>query len=126
MNIDSPDSGEDSAWRTAENLGDLLVLIPEDLNHFLAYVLHLDDDIEELQAALGVELLSSWALYDKNAKSAETPQTCIITRFREFVASLNSLPSGSAFSNQARSAVHECVAAFDNESLRPETDSIHA
>ena len=37
---------------THDCVGNLLVLIPEDYTHFLAFVLDLEDDIEEIQAAL--------------------------------------------------------------------------
>lgn len=46
-------------YRTPDNLGDLLVLIPKNIAEFNAYVLDTDEDIAECQAALGVEIIRS-------------------------------------------------------------------
>src|SRR5579859_7440195 len=48
---------------THDCVGNLLVLIPEDKKHFLGFVLDLEDDIEEVQAALDLEITKSWAAY---------------------------------------------------------------
>jgi type II restriction enzyme len=41
-----------------DSVGDLLVLIPQDPHNFLAYIIDLPEDIEDIQAALGVELFA--------------------------------------------------------------------
>jgi EcoRII C terminal len=96
-------------------VGDLLVLIPEDHRHFLAYVLDLEDDIEDVQAALGVEITVSWAAYRNGQPQIppEDEEECIDRRFRRFAEALLDFPTGDAFSAEARATLEECVRAFE-------------
>src|SRR5688572_3570396 len=43
--------GKDFPWLAADTVGDLLILIPKSHGQFIAYVLDVDEDIEEVQAA---------------------------------------------------------------------------
>ena len=95
-----------------DNVGGLLVLIPKTLSEFYAYVLDLDEDIEEIQAALGVELIRNWVAYEEGVAIAETEDVCLNRKFREFVATVRVLPSGAVFSNTTREALIECVHEF--------------
>jgi len=52
--------GKGFAFLTPESVGDLLVLIPVSHTNFKAYVLDNDEDMEDLQAALGVEVTAFW------------------------------------------------------------------
>lgn len=106
--------GRDFPFLTADSVGDLLVLVPENHSHFVAYVLDLEDDIEEIQAALGVEITSSWAAFQNGAPQipAEDEGECIERRFRRFAETLEAFPSGSVFSEQARDALLACVQGF--------------
>ena len=104
--------GKDFPYRTFDNLGNLLVLIPTSKNTFNAYVLDLDEDIEELQAALGVEITRSWATYEEGVEQPETEDACLNRKFREFALSMSKLPKGIIFSKTTRDAIVECVPAF--------------
>ena len=85
------------------------------VNHgtFLAHVLDTDDDISEVQAALGLEAIDRWGVYDTSADaSAETPDECVNRQFREFIATLNGWPKTIAISTAARAALKKCVRDF--------------
>lgn len=98
-------------------VGDLLVLIPKDLSNFLAYVIPEGEDIDDIQAALGVEIFEGWAVYDARAKPEPlAPDVCIDKRFREFAARLTAFPPGSEFSTAARDALFACVRGFGTRS----------
>lgn len=106
--------GRDFPFRTADNVGDLLVIVPESHQHFFAYVLDHDDDIIEIQAALGVEIQDVSAVYDKDAAAfEETEDDCIDRRLRAFVDSLESFPTTAVFSDASREAVNLCIRALD-------------
>src|SRR5437870_302694 len=55
--------GKDFPFLTFDNVGDLLVLIPETHQKFSAFVLDHDIDIEDMEAALGVQITKNWAAY---------------------------------------------------------------
>jgi len=59
-------------FRTFDNEGDLLVLITVSYTQFIAYVLYDDEDIEEIQTALGVEIIKRWASYQGTATQTDT------------------------------------------------------
>ncbi|MGH3054644.1 MAG: EcoRII N-terminal effector-binding domain-containing protein, partial [Gaiellaceae bacterium] len=46
----------DFPYRTADNVGDLLVLIPLSMNEFHGYVLNPEDDLDDIEAELGIDL----------------------------------------------------------------------
>jgi restriction endonuclease EcoRII-like protein len=94
-------------------VGSLLVLIPESMNRFLMYVLDEEDDIEDIQAALGVEAVRGWAVYDsKAALPPETENDCIDRHFRTFTGALTKFPATLAFADEARAALSACVNDF--------------
>jgi hypothetical protein len=100
---------------THDCVGNLLVLIPVDYKHFLGFVLDLEDDIEEVQAALGVKITQSWAAYRPAGEIAptETEEECIDRRFRKFAQKITEFPTGASFSGEARQALLECVRNFE-------------
>lgn len=106
--------GRDFPHLSADSVGDLLVLVPASHAAFNAYVLDLEEDIDELQAALGVEIVGTWAAYGVGPeKVVETEDECIERHFREFAKAVNSFPSTLAFSEEAREAVEDCIRQFD-------------
>lgn len=95
-------------------VGDLLVLIRKNETEFLAYFLDLEEDINELQAALGVEVTQSWGVYQSGAEIAiETEDECVERHFRRFAETLTAFPAGSEFSAEARRALRDCLKNFD-------------
>jgi hypothetical protein len=104
--------GRDFPFLAADTVGDLLVLIPKTETEFLAYVLDLDEDIEEIQAALGVEVIESWGVYQDGVPQTETEDNCVDRHFRRFAEALTDFPAGSVFSNATRQALRDCVRRF--------------
>lgn len=105
--------GKDFPFLTPDSVGDLLVLIPESHKRFTAYVLDNDEDIEDIQAALGVEVTGFWAAFTHGKPRIETEGQCIERRFRHFVEHLEDFPTGNAFSQETLEALLECVNQFN-------------
>lgn len=104
--------GRDFPFLAADMVGNLLVLIPKTMDEFLAYVLDLDEDIEEIQASLGVEVTGSWGIYQDGVAQVESEDECVERHFRHFAATLDDFPSGARFSEEARAALVNCLANF--------------
>lgn len=109
--------GKDFPFHNPDVVGDLWVLVPKDFWHFEAFVLDREEDIEELQAALGVEPFERWGVYEEGASKIETENECFERLFRKFVAPLTKFPSGEEFSEAARAFVAECVKTLKKEPL---------
>lgn len=110
--------GKDFPWRTADSVGDLLVLIPKNATEFIAYVLDNDADVEAIKAALGVEMLGTWGIYREGIAQFEKEgeNKCIQRRFRAFVDSFDKYPPGEVFSKAVREALLNCVSHFNTSS----------
>jgi len=106
--------GRDFPFLNSDTIGDLLVLIPKNEEEFFAYVLDLDEDVEEIQSALGVEAFESWGIYRDGAPQIETSDECIERHFRKIAQSLTSFPSGQHFSESARRALDLCIRNFSS------------
>ncbi|HNS61426.1 MAG TPA: type II restriction endonuclease [Anaerolineales bacterium] len=104
--------GRDFPYLDDDNVGNLLVLIPKTLIDFYAYVLDNDDDIEEIQSALGVELIKNWVAYQEGVAIEETEDICLNRKFREFVAGIQEIPPGIVFSSTTKEALIDCVNGF--------------
>lgn len=95
---------------TPDSIGDLLVLVPQNESTIHGYALDRDEDINELQAALGVDVISTWALYDAAVTpEIETEDECINRHYNAFSTALTAFPSTTQFSEQARTAIIECI-----------------
>ncbi|MFA5252691.1 MAG: type II restriction endonuclease [Phycisphaerae bacterium] len=103
--------GSDFPWLKEDNVGNLFVLVPTDNSNFLAFVLDLEEDIEEIQATLGIELYDNWAVYPEVVVSAK-PSDCIDNCFHAFVDSLKSFPSTMVFSQKTLDAITTCEKNF--------------
>lgn len=106
--------GRDFPWLAADTLGDLLVLIPKSHTEFAAYVLDQDEDIEEIQAALGVQAFERWGLYQHGAPRVETENECLEREFRDFAAPLIDFPEGVLFSARTRQILQMCLDNFES------------
>ncbi|MGW8289212.1 MAG: type II restriction endonuclease, partial [Candidatus Bathyarchaeia archaeon] len=105
--------GKDFPWLTADNIGDLLVLIPPNEHTFTAHVLDLEEDIEDIQATLGIEISGSWAIYEADHMEKEIDEgECIDLRFRDFAGLLKEFPSTEEFSSETQRVLNECIKAF--------------
>ncbi|MBA4124236.1 MAG: hypothetical protein H0X72_17475 [Acidobacteria bacterium] len=105
--------GRGFPYLSHDMVGDLLVLIRKTETEFLAYILDLEDDIKEIQAALGVEVIESWGIYQYGVLQPETEDECINRHFRNFAGLLTEFPSGKIFSAEARRALKDCLKHFD-------------
>jgi hypothetical protein len=105
--------GKGFPFLTEDSVGDLLVLIPQNHHTFRAYVLDNDDDVDDIQAALGIEVTGFWGAYEGGKPRSETENQCLERRFRNFVKGLEEFPRGDVFSNEAIEALRECVGQFD-------------
>jgi len=105
--------GKDFPYLTFDNVGDLLVLIPVDHQRFIAYVFDLDEDIEEVRAALGLEAFERWAAYQHGAPVVETEDECIERQIRAMANTLTAFPTGEVFSEETRRILRECLQTFN-------------
>lgn len=109
--------GKDFPYLDADSVGSLLVLVPVDHGNFLAHVLDTDDDMEEVQAALGLEVIETWGVYNPaGAASPESADECIDRQFREFVARMSGWPTTDTISSAARAALLHCIRDFIKKS----------
>jgi hypothetical protein len=105
--------GRDFPFLNEDVVGDLLVLIAKSRDEFLAYVLDYDEDIAEIQSALGVEAFEHWGAYrDGVPQQVETEDSCIDRKIREFSAALTDFPTGAVFSQTTRDILVGCLKKF--------------
>jgi type II restriction enzyme len=105
--------GKDFPFLNEDVVGDLLVLIAKSRDEFLAYVLDYDEDIEDIQSALGVEAFETWGVYrDGVAQVTESEDECIDRKIREFSAALDAFPTGEVFSQTTRGMLADCLKQF--------------
>jgi len=110
--------GPDFPFLTADSVGSLLVLIPKNLDEFLAYVLDYDEDIEEIQSSLGVEVVDTWGIYEAGKlPEPESENDCINRHFRKFTEALKDFPATTLFAEEARRVILECVTNFNRLSF---------
>lgn len=102
--------GRDFPFLDRDNVGSLLVIVPESHDRYLAWVLDFDEDIEAVQVGLGVEILDTCAVYERGqVPPEETEDECLDRKAREFVAKLDDFPTSVILSDAARAAVAECL-----------------
>jgi hypothetical protein len=104
--------GRSFPWRSAERLGDLLLMVPITITDFRAHILGSEEDIQDIQSALGIEVVGQWAFYDRDAAPAESENQCLNRLFTGFVAGLEGFPEVRVFSNATRDALLRCVQDF--------------
>jgi hypothetical protein len=105
--------GRDFPFLNADMVGDLLVLIPKSLNEFIAYVFDSDEDIEELESALGVESFQNWGVYQNGAaRDIDSEDACIGRLIRDASGTYTDFPAGEVFSEAARNILQTCKKKF--------------
>ena len=109
--------GREFPFLTADCVGDLLVLIRTGESAFHGYVFDLPDDIADVQASLGVEIIGTWGLYDGLLHRPETEDNGIQRRFAAFVEPLRAFPDTATISTEAREAILACVRAFPTQTF---------
>lgn len=107
--------GKDFSYLNRDSVGDLLVLIPISYTRFLGYVLQFDEEIEEIQNALGIELVGRWAAYEKGKEvTLESAQECVERLSRKFTETVEAFPTTKAFSAKTRQIISECIEEIQN------------
>jgi hypothetical protein len=104
--------GRDFPYLNSDAVGNLLVLIPRSQTDFLAYVLDLDEDIDDFQAALGVEVIDTWGVYQGGREQIESEDDCLERHFRTFALAIAAFPPGQLFSEKTRDALVDCIKNF--------------
>jgi len=104
--------GKGFPFLAPESVGNLLVLIPESHHKFRAYILDNDEDVEEIHAALGLEITGFWAAYANGTPHVETESECVERCFRRFVKQLKDFPTGNTFSEKTLETLKKCVQSF--------------
>jgi restriction endonuclease EcoRII-like protein len=105
--------GKDFPFLDRENVGSLLVVVPVSTDYFRAYVVDTDEDIETIQAGLGVEILKKVAVYQRGVEAPEeTENECIERHFRESTAKVAEFPSSRALSAETLRALDDCIHNF--------------
>jgi hypothetical protein len=105
--------GRGFPWLSDGNIGNLLVLVPHASNLLNAYVLSTDEDFSEIQVSLGIEVLASWAFYERGITAELSEDECLNQRFQQITAALESMPEGRKLSSAALDAVSACAPGFD-------------
>lgn len=95
-------------WLHESFVGSLLVLVPFSSSEFSAHILETDEEIETLQASLGVEMLGGWGVYFGGSSKLETEDECLDRVFNETIQKLDNFPAGSWMAEKARAGVAEC------------------
>ncbi len=105
--------GKDFPYLNEGVVGDLLVLISTSPNEALAYVLDLDEDIEDIQTTLGVEAIGEWGVFKDGApQQEENEDACVERRIRLFAAELDHFPDNVVFSGMTREILAGCLKRF--------------
>jgi hypothetical protein len=105
--------GHDFPFLTPDEVGSLLVIVPRAQDDFLAYVLDLEDDIADVQAKLGVEVIDTWGVYRRDLlPPLETQNECIDREFREFASAVSEFPTGLRFALGTRDTLEKCISDF--------------
>lgn len=105
--------GPDFPFLMPDEVGSLLVIVPRAQDDFLAYVLDLEDDIADVQAKLGVEVIDTWGVYRRDVlPPLETQNECIDREFREFASAVSEFPTGLRFAAGARDTLEKCISDF--------------
>ncbi len=102
--------GRGCAFLNEDLIGGILVLVAEmPLRRYRAYFVIADESIEELQAALGLELVGSSAFYDSSTPFLpESSDACIARVCKEVAADLTSFPTTGEMAQKASRILDIC------------------
>ena len=110
-------------WLNKESVGSLLVIVPLSMTNFEAFVLDHDEEIDEICAALGVEFVDVWAVYDSK-KPVDFEQNCLGREMSEIVGQIDNFPDTSELSSLARKIALKCIEGWDK--LNPDKELMKA
>lgn len=105
--------GKDFPFLNEGVVGDMLVLISKSPGEALAYVLDLDEDIEEVQTTLGVDAFDRWGLFIDGAPAVEENEhACLERRIRELSVGFKAFPANDVFSAATLDILNSCSKSF--------------
>jgi EcoRII C terminal/Restriction endonuclease EcoRII, N-terminal len=112
---------KDFPFRTADNVGDVLMLIPTGPDTFNGYVLNPEEDLEDIEAELGIDLsIHRWVGYVRGAaEPIPEPQTieqCIERLFGAYAGAQARFPRGDQLTAETWRVLIECDPEFVRES----------
>jgi len=105
-------------WLTPDLVGSLMVLVPRSLDCFFIHVLDVEDDIEDVQAALDVQLTygahgGAWTKYAEGEPEPEHEDDCVNRHFRAASRELASFPDNAFFSRTTWATLRACISDFN-------------
>lgn len=98
----------------AEYVGSLLMMVKTAPDVYRAFVFDADDDVEEIQSSLGVEMLTSWTVYDETeGLPVYDENSCLEKALESFVMAISAFPSGDEMTQAAFETLKQCIINFD-------------
>lgn len=112
--------GRDFPYLAPDMVGNVLVLVAENIEHFRGFVLSTEDDIQNVSEALSVDLTDSWALYNANEPGLDLEDVtdCVRRLIFEFVEMVSQMPTGQEMSENTQRILKTC----DKKFLKQEVD----
>jgi len=104
--------GRGFQWLNEDLVGSLLVIIPFSLENFHAYIFQEEEEIEQIQTALGIETLGGFGIYSGGKARTEDGNDCLSRFIGETVLKLQDFPDGRWMALHAREFVIECIKDF--------------
>jgi len=112
--------GRDFPFRKDDNMGDVIIISKVDKEHYKAYVLSTDDDIEEVFAALNISAGDTNRIISK--KESINADSALLQCFHLFVKELNRrFPTTTVLSKRARDCYNSCY-NITNEIVKQKPD----
>ena len=101
---------------TTLGIGSLFVLVPtsELLDSFEAFIVDLDEDIDQLFEALGVEVIRPWGgVYRSSAPVVlENEDECVAVSLRKFASQIKAFPDTATMSEATAKIINGCYPDF--------------
>jgi type II restriction enzyme len=106
--------GRDFPYLAYDIVGDLLVLVPRSETEFSAFVLSVEEDIDEIQTQLGVEIVQLWGAYVAGAIGEQSDSERIDRALRAFAASVSEFPTTVTMAGATQQILAANVDGFDD------------
>jgi hypothetical protein len=108
--------GRGFPYISPEVVGDLFVLIHLDHRRFHAYILSREEDIADVQLALGLEAFERWGVFQDGVAVVARENDCLEQEFARFAALQTDFPTGEQFSSTVHAMLQRCVRGLARQS----------
>jgi type II restriction enzyme len=109
--------GGDFPYLTDGNVGDLLILIPRGDAQLIAFVLDDEEDVETVQAQLGVDIVKSWAVFGADAHTdahtEDSDDEKIDAAIWTYAGSLSEFPCTDALAGETQQVIAQYFSGFE-------------